>query len=169
MSKASESDMSEGEDSEEFSFDEESEEFSFDEEEEKEEPLEEESSDSGEVYENRTLSTPKPSESPSVSAKPEEKLSKPIETEEKGLEKRGGDESSANPLTLEQVPLQIAVEIGRCQMALAKVMQLQPGNLLDLHVHPAEGVDLVVHGQCIGRGELVKLGELLGVRITEIG
>ncbi len=37
-------------------------------------------------------------------------------------------------------------------------MQLQPGQLLELDVNPEEGVNLVVNGQCIGKGELLKTG-----------
>lgn len=66
------------------------------------------------------------------------------------------------------IPLQIAVEIGRFNMTIEKVMEMQPGNMLSLNVHPEDGVDLVVNGRRIGKGELIRLGETLGVRITEI-
>lgn len=67
------------------------------------------------------------------------------------------------------IPLTVHVEVGRLQMKLEKLMQLQPGQLLELEVNPEEGVDLVVNGHCIGRGELLKLGEALGVRVLELG
>ncbi len=67
------------------------------------------------------------------------------------------------------IPLTVAVEVGRVRMKLEKLMELQPGQLLELDVHPEEGVDLVVNGRRIGKGELLRLGEALGVRILEIG
>lgn len=67
------------------------------------------------------------------------------------------------------IPLYIGVEVGRFQVTLEKMMELQPGNMLSLHVRPEDGVDLVVNGRRIGRGELLRFGETLGVRITEIG
>ncbi|MDP1835216.1 MAG: type III secretion system cytoplasmic ring protein SctQ [Chlamydiales bacterium] len=67
------------------------------------------------------------------------------------------------------IPVTVTVEVGRIQMRLEKLMQLQPGQLLELEVNPEEGVDLVVNGKCIGRGELLKLGEALGVRVLELG
>ncbi len=68
----------------------------------------------------------------------------------------------------QDIPLYIAVEVGRFQMTLDKMMELQAGNTLNLHVKPEDGVDLVVNGKRIGRGELLRFGDTLGVRITEI-
>lgn len=73
------------------------------------------------------------------------------------------------PLKLEDIPLSIVVEVGRLQMSVKAILELQPGNLLELNVHPENGVDLVVNGKRIAKGELVKLGETLGVRILDIG
>jgi len=67
------------------------------------------------------------------------------------------------------IPVTISIEVGRLNMKLDKLMQMQPGQLLELDVNPEEGVSLVVNGQCIGKGELLKLGEVLGVRLLELG
>lgn len=67
----------------------------------------------------------------------------------------------------ENIPLTVSVEIGRIQMSIQQLMQLAPGNMLDLDISPENGVDLVVNGRCIGKGELLKLGETLGVRILD--
>lgn len=73
-----------------------------------------------------------------------------------------------SPLKIEEIPLSVVVEVGRLQMSVKKMLELQPGNLLELNVHPENGVDLVVNGRRIAKGELVKLGEALGVRILDI-
>lgn len=67
------------------------------------------------------------------------------------------------------IPLQLTVEVARVSMTVQMLMNLQPGNLLELNVHPEQGVDLVVNGKKIGRAELLKIGDVLGVRILEIG
>lgn len=67
----------------------------------------------------------------------------------------------------EDIPLTISVEVGRLQMSIKQLMELAPGNLLELNVDPESGVDLVVNGKCIGKGELLKIGDLLGVRILD--
>lgn len=69
----------------------------------------------------------------------------------------------------EEIPLKIVVEVGRVQMSVQQLMELQPGNMLDLHLHPEDGVDLVVNGRRVAKGELLLVGESLGVRILDIG
>lgn len=66
------------------------------------------------------------------------------------------------------IPLTVVVEVGRFEVTVEKLMEMQPGNLLDLNVHPEQGVDLIVNGRRVGRGELLLLGESLGVRVTEL-
>jgi flagellar motor switch protein FliN/FliY len=70
--------------------------------------------------------------------------------------------------SLKDLPLNIAVEIGRFEMTIEKLLQMQPGNVLDLHIRPEDGVDLIANGRRLARGELMLLGESLGVRVTEI-
>lgn len=78
------------------------------------------------------------------------------------------NKSSTGPLLKpEDIPLTVSVEIGRIQMSIQQLMQLAPGNMLDLDITPDNGVDLIVNGHCIGKGELLKLGETLGVRILD--
>ena len=67
------------------------------------------------------------------------------------------------------IPLTITIEVGRLQMSIQKLMELQPGNMLELNIHPEDGVDLVVSGRRIAKGELLRIGEALGVRILDIG
>lgn len=76
--------------------------------------------------------------------------------------------ASSKPVAPQDIPLDIIVEVGRIKMSIQKVMELQPGNLLELDIHPESGVDLVVNGQKIAKGELLSLGDHLGVRIIDI-
>jgi flagellar motor switch protein FliN/FliY len=68
----------------------------------------------------------------------------------------------------EEINLDIIVEVGRLQMSIQKLTELTPGNILEIDVRPENGVDLVVNGKRIAKGELLKLGEVLGVRILDI-
>ena len=70
---------------------------------------------------------------------------------------------------IENMPITIIVEAGRFKMNLEKIINMQPGNIIDLALHPETYVNLTVNGQKIGSGELVNLGETLGVRIVEMG
>jgi flagellar motor switch protein FliN/FliY len=78
-------------------------------------------------------------------------------------------EAPPPPITPEQIPINLIVEVGRLQMTVKKLLELEPGNLLELGIHPEEGVDLVANGKRVGKGELIRLGESLGVRVLEVG
>lgn len=67
----------------------------------------------------------------------------------------------------EEIPFTVTVETGRVQMTLKQLVDLEPGNVIDLNISPDQGVDLTIDGRCVGRGELLKIGETLGVRILE--
>lgn len=71
-------------------------------------------------------------------------------------------------LSIEDIPLQLTIEVGRVKMSALELMNLQPGNLIEMSVSPQQGVDLVLNGKKVGRGELIKMGEILGVRILNI-
>lgn len=72
-------------------------------------------------------------------------------------------------ITPEQIPVSLVVELGRIQMTVGKLLEIEPGNFLELEIHPENGVDLVINGKPVGKGELIRLGEALGIRILELG
>ena len=72
-------------------------------------------------------------------------------------------------LKAEELSINLIIEVGRLQMSIQKLMELQPGNTLDLDIHPEDGVDLVVNGRRVGKGELIKVGDTLGVRVLDLG
>ncbi len=98
------------------------------------------------------------------------------ETQEEDLIEKTQEEQHPIPETApdilastKDIPFQIVVEVDRLKMSLEKLLQLQPGNILELPTHPERGVTLTVQGKKIARGELLKLGDVLGVKIVEIG
>ncbi len=68
-----------------------------------------------------------------------------------------------------EISLPIVVEIGRFEIPLKKLLSLEPGNVLELSIQPEQGVYLTVHGKKIAKGELLKLGNTIGVTITKLG
>lgn len=72
-------------------------------------------------------------------------------------------------IATKEIPLTLGIEVARIRINLEKVLQLSPGNVLELPVKPETGVDIVVGGKKIGKGELVRVGEALGVKILQIG
>lgn len=72
-------------------------------------------------------------------------------------------------ISTHKIPLTVTVEVTRLKLTVEKLLQLQPGNELSLPVRPEQGVDLLINGKKIAKGELIKIGEALGVRILQIG
>lgn len=68
-----------------------------------------------------------------------------------------------------KVPMQVTVEVGRIQMPLEKLTELKSGNILELGLGPSPDVFLTVGGKRIAKGELVNLGDALGVKILKLG
>jgi len=69
---------------------------------------------------------------------------------------------------LQEVPVELAVEIGRTRMTIGETLALGPGSIVALNRLAGEPVDLLVNGTPIARGEVVVIDEEFGLRITEL-
>jgi type III secretion protein Q len=69
---------------------------------------------------------------------------------------------------LGDVPLTVVCQVGSVQLTLADLQQLAEGSVLPLPEGGSDCVELLVNGRSVGRGELVKIGDGLGVRLTRI-
>ena len=66
------------------------------------------------------------------------------------------------------VPVELAVEIGRTTMTIREAVALTPGAVVTLDRMAGEPVDLLVNGKRIARGEVVVIDEEFGLRVTEV-
>ncbi len=80
----------------------------------------------------------------------------------------GGAGNPADLGRLHNVPVELAVEIGRTRMTIGEALALGPGSIVTVGRLAGEPVDLLVNGRVIARGEIVAIDEELGLRITEI-
>lgn len=69
---------------------------------------------------------------------------------------------------LNDVPLQIAVEVGRLAITAEEVVGLKVGHVFDLNRGLGEPLDLSVNGKIVARGELVEIEGNLGIRIVSL-
>ena len=77
----------------------------------------------------------------------------------------------ADPSALERlrdVPVELAVEIGRTRMTIGETLALGPGSIVTLERLAGDPVDLLVNGKPIARGEVVVIDEEFGLRISEV-
>lgn len=70
--------------------------------------------------------------------------------------------------TLGDIPVQVTVELGRTQMTLREVLELQEGSVIELDRLAGEPLDLKVGGQLIAQGEVVAIDDYYGLRITNV-
>lgn len=78
------------------------------------------------------------------------------------------EQHSADLHRLEDVPVELAVEIGRTKMTIGETLALGPGSIISLNRLAGEPVDLLVNGKRIARGEVVVIDEEFGLRLTEV-
>ncbi|HVP37083.1 MAG TPA: flagellar motor switch protein FliN [Terriglobales bacterium] len=69
---------------------------------------------------------------------------------------------------LSEVCLPVNVELGHSRMKIKDILELGPGSVVQLDKLPDEPVELYVGDKPLAKGEVVVVGERLGVRITEI-
>jgi flagellar motor switch protein FliN len=69
---------------------------------------------------------------------------------------------------LRDVPVELAVEIGRTRMTIGETLALGSGSIITLNRLAGEPVDLLVNGKPIARGEVVVIDEEFGLRVTEV-
>lgn len=70
----------------------------------------------------------------------------------------------------DSIPVRVDLLLDTLNLSLAELGRLSAGQILELR-QPVEGarVELRANGKVIGSGELVSLGETLGVKVTRIG
>jgi type III secretion protein Q len=67
--------------------------------------------------------------------------------------------------TLDELPMKLVCQVGSVELSLVQLRELGEGSLLPLSAPTRDGVDLMVNGRRIGQGQLVKIGDGLGVRL----
>lgn len=87
------------------------------------------------------------------------------------METQVSDEKTNDPKRLElllDVPLDIAVELGRARLSVQELLQLGPGSVIELDKVAGEALDILVNDRLVARGEAVVVNDKFGVRITDI-
>ncbi len=76
---------------------------------------------------------------------------------------------SANDIELVMdVPVQIAVELGRSKMQIRHLVALTYGSVIELDVLAGDPLDVVVNGTLVAQGEVVIVNDRYAIRLTDI-
>lgn len=85
-----------------------------------------------------------------------------------------GAPESGGPPSLEQlaavydVPVQLAVVLGRATMRVSQLVRLGRGAVVELDRRLGEPVDVLVNNRLVARGHVTVVEDRLGVTMTEI-
>lgn len=66
------------------------------------------------------------------------------------------------------IPVQLAVELGRTKITIKNLLQLAHGSVVELDAMAGEPMDVLVNGTLIAQGEVVVVNDKFGIRLTDI-
>lgn len=76
--------------------------------------------------------------------------------------------SPGNMDLIMNVPLSVAVEIGKTKRKIKDIIDFNQGTVIELEKQAGAPVDIVVNGKLIARGDVVVINDNFAVRVTEI-
>lgn len=79
-----------------------------------------------------------------------------------------GPAPSENVNMLLDVDLDLAIELGRTNLSIKRVLELAPGSIVELDRLAGEPVDLLVNNRPVAKGEVVVVDENFGIRIVSL-
>ena len=98
---------------------------------------------------------------PEVAAQPAEIFPSFAETD--------GKASMMNELDMIlDIPVQVAVELGRTKITIKSLLQLAHGSVVELDAMAGEPMSVYVNGTLIAQGEVVVVNDKFGIRLTDI-
>jgi len=69
---------------------------------------------------------------------------------------------------MQDIELEATLQFGSRELTLREVLELGPGDVVELDRHVSEPVDLVVGDRIVARGEVVVVSGNFALRITEV-
>ncbi|MGF1699371.1 flagellar motor switch protein FliN [Photobacterium makurazakiensis] len=70
--------------------------------------------------------------------------------------------------TIMDIPVTISMEVGRTQISIRNLLQLNQGSVVELDRVAGESLDVMVNGTLIAHGEVVVVNDKFGIRLTDV-
>jgi len=83
-------------------------------------------------------------------------------------EAQGGGDENANLDVILEIPVTIAMEVGRTKISIRNLLQLNQGSIVELDRLAGEPLDVLVNGTLVAHGEVVVVNEKYGIRLTDV-
>ncbi|PPD05674.1 MAG: flagellar motor switch protein FliN [Methylobacter sp.] len=82
--------------------------------------------------------------------------------------KMAGNSDEINLDVILEVPVTISMEIGRTNINIKNLLQLNQGSVVELDRFAGEPLDVLVNGMLIAHGEVVVVNDKFGIRLTDV-
>lgn len=69
---------------------------------------------------------------------------------------------------IQDVPVTLAMEVGRTDITIRNLLQLNQGSVVELDRTAGEPLDVYVNGTLVAHGEVVVVNEKFGIRLTDV-
>lgn len=66
------------------------------------------------------------------------------------------------------VPVTLALEVGRTEMTIGNLLGLSQGAVVELDRNAGEPLDVIANGALIARGEIVVVNDKFGIRLIDV-
>jgi flagellar motor switch protein FliN/FliY len=66
------------------------------------------------------------------------------------------------------IPVTVSMEIGRTNISIRNLLQLNQGSVVELDRLAGEPMDVLVNGTLVAHGEVVVVNEKFGIRLTDV-
>lgn len=66
------------------------------------------------------------------------------------------------------IPVTLSMEIGRTELPIHSLLQLNQGSVVELDRLAGEPMDVLINGTLIAHGEVVVVNEKFGIRLTDV-
>ena len=66
------------------------------------------------------------------------------------------------------VQMEITIEVGRTSLPIGQLLQLQPGQIVELDREVGSPLDMFINGTLLAHGEIVVVDDLFGFRVTSV-
>jgi flagellar motor switch protein FliN/FliY len=87
---------------------------------------------------------------------------------EANLHKSMGLGAEVNLDVILDVPVTMAMEVGRTKISIRNLLQLNQGSVVELDRAAGEPLDVFVNGTLVAHGEVVVINEKFGIRLTDV-
>lgn len=90
------------------------------------------------------------------------------ELEELSEDKPVTDDEKRKLDAILDIPVTISMEVGRSQISIRNLLQLNQGSVVELERVAGEPLDVLVNGTLIAHGEVVVVNDKFGIRLTDV-